>query len=240
MGDQLASNPEALRLFFTEDIYLVQQGAEESATSPLTAVHLVPLSLETSETNTPDPNSILIQENRPAQLQEDVEESLPLVQEAASPYTPLLTKAPIDTLNQSDEPQVSSPKLESSFVYLGKNARNILILVYDELNEVTTEAGREVFKNIVKAKSLTANDYAILNYASYKDSTFNELGDFFSAKAILTFGVKPVQLGIKDYPQHTVITHEGVRMMFSADLHELSMDTNIKRALWMALKEMEL
>jgi DNA polymerase III psi subunit len=240
MGDQLASNPEALRLFFTEDIYLVQQGTEESPTSPLGAVHLVPQSPETSETNALDPNSILIQENLPAQLKEEVEENLPLVEEAASSYTPSLTKTPIEALDQADEPQLSSPKLESSFVYLGKNARNILILVYDELNEVTTEAGREVFKNIVKAKSLSANDYAILNYASYKDSTFKELSDFFRAKAILTFGVKPLQLGITDYPQHTVITHEGVRMMFSADLQELSMDTNIKRALWRALKEMEL
>jgi hypothetical protein len=34
MGDQLANNPEALRLFFTEDIYLVQQAGEEVFISP--------------------------------------------------------------------------------------------------------------------------------------------------------------------------------------------------------------
>jgi DNA polymerase III psi subunit len=139
-----------------------------------------------------------------------------------------------------EKPQAIAGLPELNFAYRGKNARNILILVYDEVNEVTTEAGREVFKNIVKAKNLSANDYAIVNYASYKNSTFNELRSFFNAKAILTFGVRAMQLGISDYPQHAVVTHEGVQLMFSADLHELSMDVNIKKALWSVLKQMEL
>lgn len=249
MGDQLANNPEALRLFFTEDIYLVPQVAEELAVISSKAVNESPLGQESQQKNTEEAEVVATSQNIPSNLKENIvsvqEPASASVNEPASRYNLDHNKndisgdlSDIKTDNQQSQASHAAPEL--NFVFRGKNARNILILVYDEVNEVTTEAGREVFKNIVKAKDLLASDYAIVNFASYKDSNFSDLKRFFNAKAILTFGVGAAQLGLGEYPQHKVITHEGVRLMFSADLHELSMDMNIKRALWTALKEMEL
>jgi DNA polymerase III psi subunit len=240
MGDQLANNPEALRLFFTEDIYLVQHGAAESSMGTLEMMNLHPANSEASQKNTQTSGSTIAEANLAEKLKENVFESLASVQEPASSYTSQVNQVQVDNLNPVLEPQSSSIETNVNFVYRGNNSRNILFLVYDEVNEVTTEEGRELFKNIVKSISLSANDYAIVNYASYKNSSFNELKQFFNATAILTFGVNSVQLGIADYPQHTVVTHEGVKLMFSADLHQLSMDLNMKRALWSALKDMKL
>jgi hypothetical protein len=273
MGDQLANNPEALRLFFTDDIYLVQQEAEESFTTAAWAMDLADANSKASLTKMegsgivdvaasmlglPDgvvglpksnvnplatiaglPVSIVnLTANEPNELEQAIPENTSLVQETPISYNAGAEQA-MD-LNLIQETQANTLKQEPSFIYRGKNGRNVLILVYDEVNDVTTEEGREVFKNIVKAKNLSADDYAIVNYASYNTSSFNELRRFFNAKVILAFGVNSLQLGILDYPQHTIINHEGVQLMFSADLHELSMDLKIKRALWTALKDMEL
>jgi hypothetical protein len=274
MGDQLANNPEALRLFFTEDIYLLQQDVmepevsgedtaetnilekfdigESAATAALEddanvvdATLALPLNevrevkvpmqdlveasafLEIPDTNTPRPLPV-------------VEISIPSVHEAAALYNSSVQEDKILVPHSAAAIPDSNATPEINFEYKGKNARNILILVYDEINDVTTAEGRELFKKIVAAKSLSGNDYAILNFASYKDSTFKQLKTFFNAKVLLTFGVSPAHLGLPDYPQHEVIAHEGMQLMFSADLHEVSLDVEIKKALWTALKDMEL
>jgi hypothetical protein len=182
MGDQVTNNPEALRLLFTEDIYLVQE---------------------------PDP-----------------------VYGSAVPET--VAEAEV----AAEVEAVVSPL--PTYVFRGMNQRNILMLVFDEVNEVTTLEGREVFKNIVKSKDLSGNDYAVLNYAAYPTATFEELREFFGSKVILAFGVSAAQLGLDDHPVHRVIEHQGVKMIFSADLHEMSSDKTLKLALWSCLKQMDL
>jgi hypothetical protein len=176
MGDQITNNLEALRLLFTDDIYLLQE---------------------------PDPA-----------------------------YGSAVIEAPVEI----EVEVVPSP----TFVYRGMNERKILILVYDEVNEVTTAEGREVFKNIVKSKELSGNDYAVLNYAAYSTASFAALKEFFSSKVILAFGVSALQLGLDDHPLHRLIEHQGVQMIFSADLHQMSSDKALKVALWACLKEMSL
>jgi transcriptional regulatory protein LevR len=241
MADQLVNNPEALRLFFNDDIFLVQQGEEEMFAAQLKPADSQPVNVETPRANSQPVPNVAIPSISLGKLEEEVNESIvSLVQEPVTVYKAEVSQELHDELNTVAEKETSNTPVELTFEYKGKNGRNILFLVYDERNEVTTDEGRELFKNIVKAKELTANDYAILNYALYKNSSFNELRRFFNAQAILTFGVNASQLGITDYPQHTVISHEGVKLLFSADLHELSMDSNIKRALWSALKDMKL
>jgi DNA polymerase III psi subunit len=220
MGDQLANNPEALRLFFNEDIYLLEEA--ELATAPTAAAGSIALTFKE------DPAAqIPTLQEQPSPVYTSERDSLRLKEEQAGGE---LAKDPAG--NQSEQ--------EITFSYKGKNARNILILVYDEVNDVTTAQGRELFKNIVKAKELSGSDYAIVNYAGYKDATFAQLKRFFNAKAILTFGVKASQLGLAEYPTHTVVQHEGVQLLFSIDLHQISLDKNIKRALWAGLQQMEL
>lgn len=128
-----------------------------------------------------------------------------------------------------------------AFEFLGKNKRNILILVSDEHNEVSDEAGRELLRKIMKSVNLTANDFALLNYAKYKSTDFKQLQEYFSCKLVLAFGVTPAQLSLTSaHPVHAIIQEGDVKMIFSSALEVLHQDPAGKKALWGILQNLGL
>lgn len=193
MTEQHTTNHQALKLFFTDDIYLIP-GEENNF--PVTAQ----------------------------------QKAVDIQQQAAAPV-----------LSSSPEVQQEAPqKKERSFSYLGKNSRNILILVKDEKYPVSTEEGRELLRKIVKAIDLSANDFALVNCAAYADTDFNELKAFFAPVLLLSFGPGPVSIGLKEQEQNSLCMQEGIQLVFSSDLHDLSSDMNGKKALWNTLKKLSL
>jgi len=189
MNDQLATNAEALRMFFTEDVYLVKGEAM-------------------SVSNTPD-------DDAPVTVQ------IP-VTEAETPYA------------------MENPVVTQHYTYMGKNQRNILILVNDAQNPVSTEQGRELLRKLVKAIELTANDFALVNYADYTSANYKSLSSYFSSKVMFVFGVTPVQLGLDDIPLNSLVKHENTHLIFSSDLHTLDGDQHGKKTLWGSLKQLTL
>lgn len=143
-----------------------------------------------------------------------------------------LVKEPDDHRNPSVAQQVVE------FKYLGKNKRNILILVNDEHNEVSDEAGRELLRKIVKSVNLSANDFALLNYAGYKGVGFKQLQEYFSCAFMFAFGVTPGDLNLAAHPAHTIVLEGNVKMIFSAGLPVLELDAAGKKALWGSLQNL--
>ncbi|WP_256001909.1 hypothetical protein [Pedobacter deserti] len=169
MSNPLAVNPDALHLFFTDDIYMVSQ--------------------------------------------------------PSAPIAP------------DDKPE---PPPVFNFEYLGGNKRNILILVYDEEYDVSSETGRELLRKIVKSVNLATPDFALLNYARYKNADYEALGAFFDPKFFFAFGVTPAMLRLPTAPARYQLTSEGnVRLIFSAGLKELDQDPASKKLLWNTLKTLE-
>jgi len=181
MSVQLANNVEALRLFFTEEVYLIDEPQ----------VVIVPPA-----------------ENRPVII----------VKENSSPIYPA-AELPIREFN-----------------YLGKNKKGILILVHDNENEVSTEEGSALLRNIVKAINLSASDFALVNYARYPDAQFPELSSYFDCKVILSFGVSDHQLGLQSQPLNTLVAVSEAKGIFSSNLKNLCADQQAKKALWASLK----
>ena len=161
MSTQLTSNAKALRLFFTDDVFLVKNEMQTAF------VELV----KVKETLT-QPEGVAIKEKV-----DDVVE-----------------KTTAD-LNLVEEPKIEI-KPNFDFKYLGKNQKNILILVNDKQNEVSTEKGRELLRKLVLAINLTAKDFALVNYANYENADFKDLDGFFRCKILLSFGVGAKQLGL--------------------------------------------
>ena len=126
------------------------------------------------------------------------------------------------------------------FTFLGKNKRNILILVNDQNNDVSDETGRELLRKIVKSINLTADDFALLNYARYNTANYEQLKSFFNIKLLFAFGVSPQMLGLTDSGENTIIQDGDVKFIFSAPLPELNNDPNGKKALWGCLKNLNL
>jgi len=141
-------------------------------------------------------------------------------------------------------PVVKLPDVKAAapvvFKYLGKNEKNILILVNDAGNDVSTEKGRELLRNIVKALQLTANDFALMNYAAYENAAFAELTTFFSCKLSLVFGVTAAQLGLGERAHHVVHQIGETQLIFSGNLDALADDLHGKKTLWGSLKQLSI
>ncbi len=131
-------------------------------------------------------------------------------------------------------------KKDNEFKFLGKNERNILLLVNDFENDVSDESGRELLRKIVKSIELSAADFALVNYARYDGATFDDLVSFFSSTLVFVFGVSPEQLGLNNYPSNVIVTKGDVRMIFSDELRKLDKNVNTKKALWAVLQKLEI
>lgn len=199
MGEQLTTSAEALRLFFTEDIYLVN--SEDKI-----------LSAAQPELKSAPVMEVVI----PV-----VEEKIPIINAVVA--------------------EVKIPAAQAVvFKYLGKNQKNILILVNDAGNDVSTDKGKELLRNIVKALQLTANDFALLNYAAYANTGFEEFRSFFNSKLVFAFGVTPLHLGLGEQPVNEIIMHGAAQLIFSGNLDQLADDQIGKKTLWGSLKKLSI
>jgi len=207
MDSQLTADGAALRLFFTDDVYLVNEADAQCDAS---------VSVGNNQAANPIGN-LAVQPNAviPVIKQESV---APVIEPAA----PIVAQA-------------------IEFKYLGNNKRNILILVNDEENEVSDDAGRELLRKIVKSVNLTANDFALLNYAKYKGTGFKQLHEHFSCTLVFAFGVTPAHLSMATaHPEHSIVLEGAVRMIFSAELKTLDQNPAGKKALWGSLQSLGL
>ena len=205
MNSQLTVDAAALRLFFTDDIYMVNYTDSQYDTSAVGSGTIA--GVGGNPVSGPIP-------------------SIPLI------------KPQITAL--AAEPATSSVQQPVEFKFLGKNKRNILILVNDEHNEVSDESGRELLRKIVKSVNLSANDFALLNYAGCKGTGFKQLQEYFSCALVFAFGVSPAELSLPAHPEHSVVSEGGVRMIFSAELRVLDQNAAGKKALWGSLQSLGL
>lgn len=203
--NQLTNNAEALRLFFTEDVYLVSQDVQSAPIEPLRVV----------PPPTPAQAPVALPKAEPLAVAEQV---------AALPAVP--------------SPQ-AAPKTGFEFKYLGKNQKQILILVNDSANEVSTEQGRELLRKLVKAIDLTANDFALVNYANYSGAKFEDFNIFFNCKLVLSFGVAAQLLHLAEQPLHQLAVLNNIQFVFTHNLHQLDSDQQSKKVLWGSLQQLK-
>ncbi len=212
MGVQLMDNAAALSMFFTDDVYLVGEAGIIDPVEP--------------------------DENEPAA--KNIVSTIPAAE--GIPVVAVTSDAPVPT----DAPAAAPPVLQvlesksPAFKYVGKNQKCVLILVNDMENAVSTERGRELLRNIVKAIQLSASDFALVNYSEYKGVKFRDLRAFFSCRLVLAFGVAPAELGLMEYPQNKLVLEEGIQMVFSGNLDVLAADQNGKKTLWGSLKQLSI
>lgn len=229
MGNQLTTNGDALRLFFTDDFYLIkgEEGiagyegfdVEEQLVKSDVVVETIADTAKNTYADAPEV-PVLVQESAVV-YQADP---------AISPVIPALNPLP----------NANPVKKEITFKFLGNNKRNILILVNDAENEVSDEKGRELLRKIVKSVNLTAGDFALLNYSGYTQVTFEQLQACFSSVLVFAFGVSPADLGMKPCAENSIVNDGTVRLIFSSELRKLDADPVSKKVLWASLQQLGL
>ncbi|RYD71138.1 MAG: hypothetical protein EOP55_21080 [Sphingobacteriales bacterium] len=136
-------------------------------------------------------------------------------------------------------PVVAEPKTPKNFKYLGGNKKSVLILVNDQLNEVSTEQGRDLLRKIVKAVDLGTPDFAIVNYAQYRGTDYLEFHAFFKPVTMLSFGVEITDLKLNMVWQNEIINHGNTKIIFAPNLHQLDSDLTAKKLLWANLQKIK-
>ena len=56
---------------------------------------------------------------------------------------------------------------------------------------------------------------------------------------MLSFGVDTKTLGLSDKPLHKLIDVEGIKMVFTTNLHDLDTDQVSKKVLWGSLQQIK-
>ena len=145
----------------------------------------------------------------------------------------------IPNVTKIEEVTIEAKQAITEFKYLGKNQKNILILVNDSQNDVSTEQGRELLRKLVKAIDLTANDFALVNYSSYASERYETLKAFFDCKLLIAFGVDAKMLNLPSQPLHQLIQYNEVKLLFAKNLHDLDTDQASKKTLWTSLQQLK-
>lgn len=213
MSDQITNNPEALRLFFTDDIFLVD------------ATQKAPAALKSEE--------VTDQVAAPAKPVEAP--AMPVQSPAAEPQATEVPQATV-TIPDLKIPAPAKP----DFKYVGANQKHILILVNDAQHPVSTLKGRELLGNILKSINLNRNDCALVNYASCGGAGFAALAEFFQPRLLFAFGVLPAELGLSEATQNSIVQQDACKIIFSSNLDPLSDDPATKKQLWTSLKQINL
>jgi len=217
MENQVTNNANALRLFFTEEVFLVK---DES-------VEILPLRNPEAVSAV---EKVSVNEVKEPVLKPGITQ-IPGINPTNSPK--VYPQAP-------EIPHiVAEPAPEKTFKFLGGNKKSVLILVNDSEHDVSTEQGRELLRKIVKAVDLGTPDFAILNYSNYKGTDFVELHRFFKPAIMLSFGVAFADLRLNLTWQNEIIVHETTRIIFAPNLHHLDSDLTAKKTLWGHLQKIK-
>jgi len=217
MENQVTNNENALRLFFTEDVFLVKDECVE---------------IPSFATGMPVSEGSTFTENK---LKDEV---LPPKSAVISPES---EASPQKNYNLEVEiPRiVAEPKADLAFKYLGGNKKSVLILVNDQVNDVSTEQGRDLLRKIVKAIDLATPDFALVNYAQYQGTGFSALHQFFKPVIMLSFGVEISTIQLNLDWNNEIIVHDNTKIIFAPNLHQLDSDIGAKKLLWGNLQKLK-
>ncbi|QNN42468.1 hypothetical protein [Pedobacter roseus] len=217
MENQVTNNANALRLFFTDEVFVVKDESVE--------IRLLG-----------NPERVFVPENVSAAEEKET------VLKAETIQIPAIktTQTPKIYPQAPEIPHiVAEPLPEKAFKFLGGNKKSVLILVNDQQHDVSTEQGRELLRKIVKAVDLGTPDFAVLNYANYRGTDYIELQRFFKPVIMLSFGVEIAELKLNLTWQNEIIIHENTKIIFAPNLHHLDSDLTAKKTLWGHLQKIK-
>lgn len=126
--------------------------------------------------------------------------------------------------------------------YLGKNQKNVSIVVYETDAVYLIEDTLTLLTNLLSACKLTLADVAIINTHN-QSITYKQIKQDLQPKQLLLMGnvLKNISLPFI-FPEYRVQQYDNCEMLISADLKNMLAQTDLvkaeKRKLWESLKTM--
>lgn len=143
------------------------------------------------------------------------------------------------TLVQLDDVQSSSPKKDlGNIPFLGKNERNILIVVNEENAPYLSDEDLALLMGILTACKLTMADVAIVNAHQNNNIGYGILMHNFNPTLVLLFGIQPVQLDFPlQFPNYQLQRYNHQTYISSPAIGLLAANVAMKKQLWTSLQQ---
>ncbi len=126
-------------------------------------------------------------------------------------------------------------KVEIDTLFLEGNDKNILLIVNNVEVPFLTDNQLDFLSGILSACKLNLADVAIINF---KKTTEKEMFKFLKASKIIAFGIKASTIGLPfSIPEFQVQLFKNQTYVFAPELSLIQKETDLKRKLWISLKE---
>ncbi len=133
----------------------------------------------------------------------------------------------------------SAPQSQNSLPYLGKNQKNICIVVTDENALYLSDELLNFLLGILSACKLSMADVALVNAAKNNALSYEILENQLQAATVLLFGTGPQQLQLPmQFPFYQIQKFNNQAYLAAPDLQNLQQDKAEKTKLWNSLKKL--
>jgi hypothetical protein len=139
----------------------------------------------------------------------------------------------------SDKTNVTKKGNFDGIKYLGKNARNILIVIDEKDHAFLGDDELSFLMNILNACNVSMQDVALVNASNNADVVYENLNAQFEPSIVLFLGTEPQLLNFPvQIPQYKIQAYNNQQYLCAPSLQKLSSDKEEKKKLWMVLKVM--
>ncbi len=137
-------------------------------------------------------------------------------------------------IDPAPRPVIETPTI--SFNYLGGNKKNFLVITHYHNLDFIAENHLTALQSILKRMELDMADVAIFNKATYPDTIFGDLLDFFEPAKLLLLGASALPAGIEKPELNKPVTINNCNALFTFSFDEMMDNTENKKAFWEQLK----
>lgn len=145
-----------------------------------------------------------------------------------------------NSMVDTDNKQLKPKSLESADLqFLGKNQKNILLLVQEENAVYLPDDNLNFLVDILNACKLSLSDTALVNVFKNKSANYKTLIEKFNPAIILFFGIDPAKLEFPlQFPYYQLQQYNNQTYLSAPSLNDLAADKQKKLQLWACLKKL--
>jgi hypothetical protein len=132
----------------------------------------------------------------------------------------------------------SAVPVKKPVAFLGKNGKQILILVNNADVPYLPDNELSFLTNVLSACQLGLMDVAIVNWNNLEDKNPDELFRQLKSKQVILFDVEPSAFGLpSNLQQFAVVKNDRHQFVAAPSLSAIENNKEAKKQLWMALKQ---
>ncbi|MEQ1554687.1 MAG: hypothetical protein ABL929_10935 [Ferruginibacter sp.] len=143
-----------------------------------------------------------------------------------------------ESLVKSKQIVIAPQNYLGNIKFLGKNAKNIVVLVDEKMHAFLGDDELSFLINIFNACAINMQDVALVNVCSNAEVEYENLNAQFAPVIVLFFGTEPQLVGYPvQIPAYKIQKYNGQQYLCAPSLQKIAADKEEKKKLWLCLKE---